>query len=381
MSYITVKLSPQVRQMTIDELLFSSNFKPIVTNQTGTSTKTFWFDEIPDKYKFANNITRMIKSFKDFNEKYENLRKVDRYSLYHTFYIPKKSGGLRRIDAPNDDLKRALSELKDILEDTCGALYHTSAFAYIKGRSVIKALQRHQKNESKWYGKLDLSNFFGSTTIQFAMSMLSIIYPFSEIISWPEGNEELEKAIELGFLDCGLPQGTPLSPTLTNIIMIPIDFEFGKVLRSREQNFVCTRYADDFTISSKQDYNVKEIEDLLRSVLCQFDSPYVIKKEKTRYGSVAGQNWNLGLMINANNEITIGYKRKREFKAMLTNYVLDTKNGKAWNLEDVQVMEGLRNYYTSVEPDNINEIIKHLNEKFGVDIRKMIKNQLSGCSK
>ena len=379
MYYLTVKLTPQVRQMTLEELWSSSTINPIMMNMSGTNTKTYKFDTVPDKYYIGLGIKDMIDTLKAFNDKYAYLREKNTDELYKTFYLPKKSGGLRRIDAPVEDLKKALSDLKDILEKKCGALYHTSAFAYIKGRSTIKALQRHQKNESKWYAKLDLSNFFGSTTLDFAMSMLERIFPFSEIASWEDGKRELETAISLGFLNGGLPQGTPLSPTLTNIIMIPIDYELNRLLRKNPDNvFVCTRYADDFTISSKHDFKVRDIEELLRSVIRSFNAPYIVKEEKTRYGSVAGQNWNLGLMINSNNEITVGHKRKREFKAMLTNYIMDSKNGKPWEREDVQVMEGLRSYYTSVEGVKIEEIISHLNEKFGVNVKTMIKEQLLG---
>lgn len=376
MTYLTVRQSPKIRQMTVEELLFSLNVKPIHINGDGTNTRTFVFENIPANYR--GNITKMINKLHAFNERYEFLRFEERRNLYHTFFIPKKSGGLRRIDAPNEDLKKALSDLKDILIKDCNALYHTSAFAYIKNRSTIKALKRHQKNESRWYGKLDLSNFFGSTTLEFTLRMLSLIYPFSEILSWESGKEELTKAIELGFLDGGLPQGTPLSPTLTNIIMIPIDFEFNRTLRNKKSNFVCTRYADDFLISSRYDFDIQEIVNDLRASMQMFNAPYILKDEKTRYGSSAGQNWNLGLMINANNEITVGHKRKREFKAMLTNYILDSKNGKPWDLNDVQVMEGLRSYYTSVEKDTIEELISNINSKFEVDVKAMIHHQLHG---
>jgi len=380
MNYITVRQSAGIRQMTLDELIYGFCTAPLYRNKdnTNTVTRTFSKSNIPEKYIPMYNIRSMIAYLKEFNEKWERLRNVPRNELYNTFHIPKKSGGLRRIDAPNPELMMALTDLKNILLETCGALYHTSAFAYIKGRSTLKALQRHQANNSRWFAKLDLSNFFGSTTMEFTMKMLSMIFPFSEIMSWEDGKVELTKAIELGFLDGGLPQGTPLSPSLTNIIMIPIDFEFNKKLREMETTFVCTRYADDFIISSRYDFQVKEIEDALVSVMRDFEAPYVIKREKTRYGSSSGQNWNLGLMINKDNQITVGHKRKREFKAMLTNYVMDRKNGTPWELGDIQTMEGLRSYYTSVEGQTIVDIINHINEKFGVNIMEMIHEDLHG---
>lgn len=47
----------------------------------------------------------------------------------------------------------ALRRLKTMLEEDFHVLYHTSAFAYIKKRCTVDAVKRHQKNESKWFGK------------------------------------------------------------------------------------------------------------------------------------------------------------------------------------------------------------------------------------
>lgn len=274
----------------------------------------------------------------------------------------------------------ALRQLKSILEDDFGALYHTSAFAYVKKRCTVDAVKKHQANESRWFGKYDLSNFFGSTTLDFVMKMLSMIFPFSEIMKDSLGRSELEKALSLAFLNGGLPQGTPLSPTLTNIMMIPIDYKLTNTLRDyNRQRFVYTRYADDFIISSRYDFDFKKIEELIVETIKKFDAPFTIKASKTRYGSSSGANWNLGVMLNSKNEITVGHKKKRQFQAMLSSYVMDSKNGIRWDISDIQAMEGYRNYYRSVEKNTIDTMVKHVGEKFGVDIVSMIKKDLNNC--
>ena len=60
--------------------------------------------------------------------------------------------------------------------------------------------------------------------MEWVLHMFSMVFPFSEVMKDEKGKAELTKALELGFLDGGLPQGTPLSPTVTNIMMIPVDF-------------------------------------------------------------------------------------------------------------------------------------------------------------
>ena len=283
----------------------------------------------------------------------------------------------RRIDAPKEELKGALYQLKAIFEEMFGALYHTSAFAYVKNRSTLNALKRHQANESKWFGKYDLSNFFGSTTVDFIMKMFSMIFPFSEVVKYQSGKAELEKALSLCSLREVLPQGTPISPTITNIMMIPVDHKLSNTLRNfNGQSFVYTRYADDFLISSKYNFKFKDVEQLLVDTLAEFDAPFTIKSEKTRYGSSAGSNWNLGVMLNKDNKITVGYKKKRQFQAMLSSYVMDRLHGQRWDKSDIQQMEGFRNYYRMVEGETIDKIIEHIGQKFDVDIVQLIKEDL-----
>lgn len=365
--------------MTIEELLFGyTEDTSMMLNPNTTNTRTYEVERINDRFLEAIDVRKLIKKLEDFNKANVELYSKDRASLYNTFHIPKKSGGLRRIDAPCPELMMALRNLKTILEEDFNALYHTSAFAYVKGRSTIDALKRHQQNESKWFGKYDLSNFFGSTTIEYVLHMLSMIFPFSEVMKSEHGKEELAKALELGFLNGGLPQGTPLSPTLTNIIMIPVDYKLSKELRDyNNQRYVYTRYADDFQVSSKYSFSFKEIEKLIVDVLSSFGAPFNLNASKTRYGSSAGRNWNLGLMLGKDNKITVGHKRKRQFWAMLTSYVMDKRNGVQWDLHDIQTMDGYRNYYSMVEgKEYIDGVIKELGDKFGVDIIKMIKEDL-----
>lgn len=378
MFYITVMQSPRYHQMTLEEFLFEVETKPQVIDANTTNTRTYEVSSISDKFMSTINVCDLIAKLTNFNTATAALRSKPRKELYREFHIPKKSGGLRKIDAPNAELMDALRRLKTIFEEDFHALYHTSAFAYIKNRSTIDAVKRHQLNESKWFGKYDLSNFFGSTTLSFVMEMFSMVFPFSEVIKDETGKKELRDALELAFLDGGLPQGTPISPLITNIMMIPIDFKFANELRDyNHQHFIYTRYADDFLISSKYTFSFKVIEKYISKVLGDFKAPFSIKPEKTRYGSSAGSNWNLGVMLNKDNNITVGHRKKRQFQAMLHSFIMDTLNGREWPVDEVQTLEGYRNYYRMVESEAIDGIIKHVNEKHNVNVVSMIKKQLA----
>lgn len=375
MIYITVKQSPAYHQMTFEELLYQENPKSFAI-ESKAGTKTYAVESVSDRFKKVD-VEFLIKTLSEFNEKTKNLRETQRHNLYRTFYIPKKSGGMRKIDAPNQELMEALRNLKTLFENKFHALYHTSAYAYIKNRCILDCMKKHQANESKWFAKYDLSNFFGSTTKEFVTRMFSMIYPFSEVLKNEDGKREFETAIDLAFLDGGLPQGTPISPIITNIMMIPIDFKIANTLTSlNNQRFIYTRYADDFQISSRYDFDFRMIERFIAGVLHEFGAPFRINEEKTRYGSSAGSNWNLGLMLNKDNKITVGYQNKRRFKAMLTSYIMDKKNGIHWDKSDIYALEGHRSYYRMVEKDTIDKIVEHIDAKFGVNVVSMIKKDL-----
>lgn len=377
MVYITVMQSPIYHRMTLEEFLFQNFQAPTVINTNVSNTRTYAYETVSEHFTSRIDTDALIRKLVRFNEQTEALRAQERSTLYETFHIPKKSGGLRRIDAPKPELMNALRNLKTIFEEDFHALYHTSAFAYVKNRCTVDAVKRHQKNNSKWFGKLDLHDFFGSTTLDYVIKMFSMVFPFSEIVKFPNGEAELRKALDLAFLNGGLPQGTPLSPLITNVMMIPVDYKLANAFRDFDkQRFIYTRYADDFIISSKVDFDVHRVEKLVVDTLHEFGAPFTINESKTRYGSSAGRNWNLGVMLNKDNEITVGHKKKRQFQSMLYNYITDKRKGISWPREDVQTMQGLHSYYRMVESETIDAIVKHTNEKMETDVLRLIKDDL-----
>lgn len=381
MPYFTVPVSNQKQyQLTFADLLngVSDPAKLLETPNT--------FDTITRKYpkvprRLENYpIDGKLQKLKDFCEKYQALIETkDKSSLYYSFKIPKRRGGLRPIDAPNQELMQALNELKAIFESTLRCPYHTAAFAYVKGRCHKDALTRHQRNKSKWFLHLDFHNFFGSTTYEFVVRQLKEIFPFSEIFkSW--GKEYLEKALTLCFLRGGLPQGTPISPLITNLMMIPIDHAISAYCRDSSPHLVYTRYADDTIISSDRVFKWREVEKDLCEILQRVEAPFALNKEKTRFGSSAGRNWNLGLMLNKDNEITVGHAKKKNYTHMVHSFLLDYKKGQPWPLEDTRHLAGLTSYYVSIQKDVFTNITKNYSQKIGVDFYGAVKSILSAKS-
>lgn len=385
MPYVTAKMGPRHSQMSmwsdlLNDLHDFSAPEIVPFNPSNTRTTFRDFISFPGMGDMLDGYVAALNAFNMRNARF--LQSDDMHEFYYSFKIPKRSGGLRSINAPNEDLKAAQRELAAIFQDTFGVLYHTSAFAYVKKRSTIDCIKRHQKNESRWFLKLDFHDFFGSTTPDFVLSQFSQIWPFSGIMSRPGGRDSLALALSICFLDGGLPQGTPISPLLTNITMIPVDHQLSNGLRNfsdgkRDLHLVYTRYADDLLISSKVDFDKNVVISYIKSVLSMFGGPFHLNDSKTRYGSSAGSNWNLGVMLNKDNQITIGHKNKEKFKAMLFTYINDRRSGSPWELSDVQALAGKISYYRMVEPEAIGKIIEAYNKKFDTDIMDCIKHDVT----
>ena len=255
------------------------------------------------------------------------------------------------------------------------ACYHTAAYAYVEGRAPVDAVRKHQQNNSNWCLRTDFGNFFGSTTLDFLTKMLLLQYPFCHMVS-DEAKSELKSSLSVCFLRRGLPQGSTVSPFLTNLMMIPIDYTLQK--RLEQDSFVYTRYADDIQVSAYSKFEYRNIVKLIDKTLVSFGAPFKIKQEKTKFSSCAGVNYILGLDYNAEHNITVGYKTKRTFKAMVNNFLCDWKRGKRWSVEDTQYMRGLFSYYHNIEREYFDYLIRHLEEKYHVSFFNAVKLILRG---
>lgn len=378
MYYVTARQFRHPRQLSWEEVINDTvPLNQFTTDESlATATVTRKYSYIDRQLRDKISVQGMIDWLQAFVERHKSLYDQEREVLYRTFRIPKKTGGFRRIDAPNPELQNALRELSQFITEGCGVLYHTSAFAYVKGRSIVDCLKKHQKNESKWFLKTDFSGFFPNTTLEFTMKMMKMVFPLCEVCKNEQGYAALEKALSLGFLNGGLPQGTVLSPTLTNCFMIPIDHMLFN--RFAERHIVYTRYADDMHISAQERFPMEEAIKIINETLSEFEAPWELKPEKTHYGSIKGKNWNLGLMLNANNDITVGYRNKKYFKASLCSFILDTRNHNYWDLGDVYHLRGQLSYYTMVEPDYFNRVIEQQNRKWNCNVEELFRAYMNG---
>jgi hypothetical protein len=353
-------------------ITYLTQCNPLPGRQVPVVTSVF-----DDTYTSHPQTDSKIQWLEWWTQTYDTLFRKKRADLYTTFFIPKSSGGLRRIDAPSPEISEALTSLRDQFELCYLPYVHDAAFAYVHGRCTVDAVKRHQQNQSKWFLKLDFSNFFGNSAFDFVINQFSRIYPFNEVMKNPKGKLLLTQALSLCFLNGSLPQGSPLSPYITNAMMIPIDYDIENVVNGMNKStrhFVYTRYADDLLISCDDTFDKTRIESMINAILIKHKAPFALNAKKTRYGSSSGQNWNLGVMLNKENKITIGHQKKRQFKAMLDSYI---KKHDAWSIHDVQILQGHMNYYAMIEPDYISYIVTTYSAKHNINIKQQIHADLS----
>lgn len=298
---------------------------------------------------------------------------------YRHFQIPKKTNPKKKrdIDTPTGTiLAQYQYELKNCIENTLRVLAHDAAHGYVRMRSTVTERQVHLKHGSKWFLYLDLKDFFPSHNKKYCMKILEHIYPFGVMLKDNDYKTGVEKIIDYALLNNSLPQGTPLSPTLTNVLMVPIDTDISNTLRDFDKkNFKYTRYADDITISCKQKFDPQKIINEIEKILNKWEAPFKINTAKIKFGSTAGKNYHLGTIINKDNKLKLGHKKNQKLRAAIFQYGMKhIVNQEVVNPTELQSLLGNIAYAKAIDPDYINHILKVYSNKFGTDIQQhMIK--------
>ena len=233
---------------------------------------------------------------------------------YKDFTIPKKSGGVRKISAPKGSLKLILSYLNVIFQ----AMYEPTeaAMGFVPGRSIADNAAAHVGKN--YVFNTDLKDFFPSVR-QARIWKLLQVKPFSlneELASVIAGlccmkdpNGTKDKRGVVGVL----PQGSPCSPILTNIVCRNLDRKLLGL--AKRFNLKYTRYADDITFSS--DYNVfqKDSEFMLEFTRIVAEQNFEINDKKTRLQKNGQRQEVTGLLVNR--KVNIAKEYYRDLRSLL----------------------------------------------------------------
>jgi hypothetical protein len=366
---------PNKKEIELNKLLGIPGPKVHARNfaETQTLVRPISYRSKPLEVTEQELIPKLTILEKEYNEL---IKSVPVEELYQEFYIPKHSGGFRKIEAPIQPLLELQRRLLDIMQNEIGAIHHNAAFAYVKNRSIKNALEVHQANNSRWFLKLDIKNFFGSITTDLIEERLREVYPYAHMSDYTF-RCFMYVLTKLGTIDDRLPQGTPISPHLSNLIMVQADYATQRILKQTDESqyYPYTRYADDIIISGRRDFEWRKIQNNLAAYYNDHYG-FELKISKTRYGSRNGRNWNLGLMLNKDNNITIGHKTKDKLKAILFNFIKDYDT---IDIDTAYFIQGKLSYYSQIEPEYVNGLLKHLESKHNT--RKPIRELLNDIIK
>lgn len=306
------------------------------------------------------------------------LYKMDPATKYSSFEIPKKSGGTRTIHAPTEKLKRAQKQLADLLQDCIQEqekAYRTLtkdkrperiSHGFHRGRSIITNAQQHRHR--RYVLNVDIENFFGSIHFGRVRGLLQKDKSFSL-------KERVATAIaHLACHNGTLPQGSPCSPVISNLVGRVLDFRLAKLANGVGCSY--SRYADDLTFSTNERAFPPEIAvssstnpgiwipgpSLLNELA---SSGFNLNGKKTRMQVRTSRQMVTGLVVNSKVNVPADYRRT--VRAMVHSlyktgsYKLFTQPGEiqaqAGTLDQLQGMLG---FIDSVDQHNRKNRPKHL---------------------
>ena len=166
---------------------------------------------------------------------------LDKRRAYKTFHIPRRNGGReRRIEVPVPTLKYIQRLIHESLTRVYGP--HPDVHGFLPERSIVTNAQKHLG--CRYVLNIDLVDFFPSITRQRIFGRLvAAPYSFNARVA------NLIASLSTNVYS-QLPQGSPSSPVIANIVAAKLDTDLAQLCGPLRCRY--TRYADDITISTSR---------------------------------------------------------------------------------------------------------------------------------
>jgi RNA-directed DNA polymerase len=258
--------------------------------------------------------------------------------------IPKPKGGYRQLGIPTVKDRLVQQAISQVLSKRYEPTFSDSSYGFRPGRSAHQALKKAAGYVAEGYRyvvDLDLEKFFDKVNHDRLMWILSNRIGDKRVLKL------IGKILRSGIMQDGLlsqrlqgtPQGSPLSPLLSNIVLDELD----KELESRGHCFV--RYADDMVLLIKSE---KAAIRVAMSITDFIENRMKLKvnREKSRICKPWELNF-LGYTVQYDGGLGISQESLRRFKAKLKRI---TRRNRGISLEQLvrglnPVLRGWLNYF------------------------------------
>lgn len=300
---------------------------------------------------------------------------------YHHYKIPKRNGGTRNIAAPKKVLKSVQKKiLEGILEkfasqSNSNNYISYSAHGFIKGRSVVTGANAHEKSPVLLIN-MDIEDFFPTITFQrvrgmfmgfgysgYIASLLAMLCTYCERMEI-EVNGKRKFVATTGRI---LPQGSPASPMITNILCRSLDKRLNGL--ASKFGFTYTRYADDISFSTKEasTTDVGKFCGLVTKIIS--DEGFKLNFEKTRFLKKNNCQSITGIVVN-NDRLGVRKKWVKTLRAAIHNARKALADGKT-PYESISEISGMAAWLKCVNEERYKNIITNAYDLIK-DINKMM---------
>ena len=225
---------------------------------------------------------------------------------YNYFWVPKRSGGLRLIEAPKQRLKKIQRKIvRDILNRVPP---HSCAHGFSRGRSTRSYAEPHVGQDAVL--RLDLKEFFHSVPVPRIGALFRRLgYPTN--VAWllqglcttstsaalaGKQIDDLPWKTRKQLESRHLPQGAPTSAPLANLCAWRLDCRLDGL--ARKFGLTYTRYADDMAFSGER--RLARMSDFVEAVVgsIAIDEGFLLNYRKTRVRLKSQRQCLAGVIVN-----------------------------------------------------------------------------------
>jgi len=161
--------------------------------------------------------------------------------------IPKEGGGVRLLGIPTVQDRLIQQAMHQVLSPLFEREFSDHSYGFRPGRSAhdaVKAARAHVEAGHKWVVDIDLERFFDTVDHERLMARVRAVVKDKRVLRLVQAYLKAGVMVNGVVVETmeGTPQGGPLSPLLSNVVLTELD----RKLEERGHRFV--RYADDCNI-------------------------------------------------------------------------------------------------------------------------------------